>query len=254
MKKVLYYVCKVLNWLLPLALYYIYRYPAYRCGDFGAYGNFQYTISVIVGVTYVFFWLVRVWEYRSGANRICHEALVIAGMICTIIYTIKESVETPSFTMGDDVYEIRIIWVIGIVVLSVLNLVSRGVTFFGESEKYASKSEARRKKAIAYDAKKQQELERQTSFMQNDASQASIPDKAQNSDNPYQKPFHIRFNTDVWRDKGEGLRTCDCIYYKNNIDAKDFICTVEEYEQGKVAIYVNGKRITDVKGCSKPKN
>ena len=57
------------------------------------------------------------------------------------------------------------------------------------------------------------------------------------------------------RDKGGyGIMTpqTDCIYYKNNVGNKTFICTVKEFETGKVAIIYKGKRLTNIAGCKRP--
>lgn len=71
-----------------------------------------------------------------------------------------------------------------------------------------------------------------------------------------QREFPIRFSTPIWRDKGGygwGTPSDDCIYYKNNSGNKDFICTVKEFEDGKVAIIQNGNRVVNIKGCAMPK-
>ena len=85
-------------------------------------------------------------------------------------------------------------------------------------------------------------------------SSGKTPEKKAES-GPPQKRFDIGFSTKIWRDKG-GLGiaapTDDCIYFKNNIDAPQWICTVLEFEKGDCAVYMNNKRIMDVAGCKKP--
>ena len=90
------------------------------------------------------------------------------------------------------------------------------------------------------------------------APKADAPSKApekKESSGPAQKRFDIGFETKIWRDKGGlGIATAsaDSVYFKNNIDAPQWICTVQQFEQGDVAVYMNNRRITDVAGCKKP--
>lgn len=69
----------------------------------------------------------------------------------------------------------------------------------------------------------------------------------------YQKPIPIDLNTTFRRDKGRIQISVDCIYYKNNMGVKDMVCTVKEFENGDVAIYNKGKRITTIAGCQPPR-
>ena len=81
------------------------------------------------------------------------------------------------------------------------------------------------------------------------------PPGKKESSGPAQKRFDIGFETKIWRDKGGlGIATAsaDSVYFKNNIDAPQWICTVQQFEQGDVAVYMNNRRITDVAGCKKP--
>ncbi len=80
--------------------------------------------------------------------------------------------------------------------------------------------------------------------------------EAQNVQTPYQKRFDIGFETPLWvGDGGMGLgrAQADGIYYKDNVGSAGYICTVKDFEEGKVAIYINNKRRVDIPGCKMPK-
>lgn len=155
MKKIFYYICKVLNWALPCALiWYSIWSTQYKSVDGLLVNNNQEYVMGVAFSTYILFWFVRFWEFRSGANRICHEAVVFIGMIGTVILAVRNP---ATITLGNVEYKRQTVWLVGIIVLAVLILLSRAVTFFSESEKYASKSEARYRKSLDYDVKKRQE-------------------------------------------------------------------------------------------------
>ena len=69
------------------------------------------------------------------------------------------------------------------------------------------------------------------------------------------KTKNYNFNTYFWRDKG-GLgvaqAAADCIYVKDSLGVTQYVCTVEEYEKGKVIINMNRVRVTNVAGCKYP--
>lgn len=72
----------------------------------------------------------------------------------------------------------------------------------------------------------------------------------------YQKKKEYNISTPFWRDKGgSGIMTpqADSIYFKNNVGATDWVCTVKEFEDGDVAIINKGKRVTNIAGCKTPK-
>ena len=154
MNKGLYYVCKVLNWVLPMLLvYWTFGVAQHTHDGELVYGSADHVMGVAF-YTYILFWIVWFWEYRSGANRIFHEAVILIGMVETVILAVRYS--RPQ-TFGTYIYETRIMWLIGVIAIAVLIVLVRGVTFFSESEKYASKSEARYRKSLDYDVKKRQE-------------------------------------------------------------------------------------------------
>lgn len=154
MNKGLYYICKVLNWVLPMLLvYWIVGVAQHTLDGELVYGSAA-DVTVVAFFTYILFWIVWFWEYRSGANRIFHEAVILIGMVGTVILAVRYS--RPQ-TFGAYVYESRSLWLIGIIAISALIVLVRGVTFFGESEKYASKSEARYRKSLDYNVKLQQD-------------------------------------------------------------------------------------------------
>ena len=71
----------------------------------------------------------------------------------------------------------------------------------------------------------------------------------------YQKEIVFDSNMKLWRDKGgQGIfiPMCDCIYTYNWLKEKTYVCTVEDYEKGKVAIIVKNKRIMNIAGCKEP--
>ncbi len=155
MKKIFYYICRVLNWVLPCVLIWYSMWSAqYKSVDGLLVNNHKEYVMGVVVSTYILFWLVRLWEFRSGANRICHEAVVFIGMIGTVILAVRNP---TIITLGNVEYKRQTVWIVGIIVFAVLILLSRAVTFFSESEKYASKSEARYRKSLDYDVKKRQE-------------------------------------------------------------------------------------------------
>lgn len=154
MNKGLYYICKVLNWVLPMLLvYWIFGVAQHTHDGELVYGSADY-VMVVAFCTYILFWIVWFWEYRSGANRIFHEAVILIGMVGTVILAVRYS--RPQ-TFGAYEYESRSLWLIGIIAFSALIVLVRGVTFFSESEKYASKSEVRYRKSLDYNVKLQQD-------------------------------------------------------------------------------------------------
>lgn len=71
-----------------------------------------------------------------------------------------------------------------------------------------------------------------------------------------QKKKEFNFNTTFWRDKGGNgvfIPLADCIYHKDTWGEKRYICTVDDFEKGEVAIFNNQERITLIAGCNTPK-
>lgn len=73
--------------------------------------------------------------------------------------------------------------------------------------------------------------------------------------NQYQKKVNLELNTNFWRSKGgqaTNAPAADCVYCYDNQHTIMFVCTVQQFEQGKVAVYNKKKRITTVAGCKPP--
>ena len=90
----------------------------------------------------------------------------------------------------------------------------------------------------------------------NNSSSSNVSPKMKPTEKQqYQKIEKIDITTTFWRDKGGSgfvTPTGDCIYYKNNIDAKAYVCTVYDFETGKVAIMYKGSRVMNIAGCKTP--
>lgn len=62
-------------------------------------------------------------------------------------------------------------------------------------------------------------------------------------------------NTVFWRDKGGNgvlTPTADCIYFKNWVYEKQYVCTVSDFEKGRVALVNKGVRVMSIAGCKTP--
>lgn len=68
----------------------------------------------------------------------------------------------------------------------------------------------------------------------------------------YQKKLNYDINTIFWRDKNRNGGVCDAIYHKDMFDDTVFVCSVSDYEKGKVAIYNKGKRVINIGNCKTP--
>ena len=71
-----------------------------------------------------------------------------------------------------------------------------------------------------------------------------------------QKKLEYNLNTTFWRDKGgSGIITpqADCIYVKDVSGYKAYVCTVEDFEKGNVAIINKRVRVTSIAGCKPPR-
>lgn len=58
--------------------------------------------------------------------------------------------------------------------------------------------------------------------------------------NQYQKKVNLELNTNFWRSKGgqaTNAPAADCVYCYDNQHTIMFVCTVQQFEQGKVAVY-----------------
>ena len=65
----------------------------------------------------------------------------------------------------------------------------------------------------------------------------------------------IDSNAIFWRDKGGYgivVPENDCIYFKNGLTEKGFVCTVQEFEKGTVRIMNKGRRVMNISGCKAP--
>lgn len=73
--------------------------------------------------------------------------------------------------------------------------------------------------------------------------------------NQYQKKVNLELNTNFWRSKvgqATNVPAADCVYCYDNQHTIMFVCTVQQFEQGKVAVYNKKKRITTIAGCKPP--
>lgn len=71
----------------------------------------------------------------------------------------------------------------------------------------------------------------------------------------YQRKKVYNLNTRFWRDKGENgffVPEADCIYVKDASGRKTYVCTVDDFEKGNVAIINKRVRVTHVAGCEPP--
>ncbi|MCR4989530.1 MAG: hypothetical protein K6A38_01520 [Lachnospiraceae bacterium] len=164
--KVLYYICKVLNWITPIGLFFLGMEAVYKAPDgtfvktmnqVTLFGQLDVSVFVVVFFTYFFFWLVRIWAFRSGTDRIAYEVVVFLGMIASIAVAFFAPKTQELYVDGQEVECKKwIIWVIGVVVLAVLILYARVVTMIGSTEKYEAKSDSRKRRSLEYDVRKKQ--------------------------------------------------------------------------------------------------
>ncbi len=82
-----------MNWVLPIGLVLLsmnWHFDAYRYPNgHGIMGPIQDNIVRTVGVTFICFWLVRFWAWRSGADRILYEIVALIGMIVGIVLVFR---------------------------------------------------------------------------------------------------------------------------------------------------------------------
>ena len=163
-KKILYFVGKILNWVLPIGLLMLsvsgygpfdaYRYPD---GTGVMTEALSRKLVLTVSITFIIFWLVRFWAWRSGTDRIVYEIVVLIGMIIEIVFVCRAPriYEWP-YNNGVTEYseaKLPVLFVIVTIVLSVLIVLVRIFTFMCETDRYLGKEESRKKRSLNYDVK-----------------------------------------------------------------------------------------------------
>ena len=71
----------------------------------------------------------------------------------------------------------------------------------------------------------------------------------------FQQKKEFNLNSAFWRDEGGNgimIPTGDCIYVINGWGEKTYVCTVHDYEKGKVAIINKKVRVMNIAGCKTP--
>lgn len=85
-------------------------------------------------------------------------------------------------------------------------------------------------------------------------SSSPVKEKPKERKNMNQKVKEYPYSTTFWRDKGGlGILTpqADCIYMGDK-STKTYVCTVQQFEKGEVAILHNGVRLINIAGCKTP--
>ena len=85
-------------------------------------------------------------------------------------------------------------------------------------------------------------------------TKAKAKEKAQPK-KEFQQKKEFNLNSAFWRDEGGNgimIPTGDCIYVINGWGEKTYVCTVHDYEKGKVAIINKKVRVMNIAGCKTP--
>ncbi len=166
MNRILYCICKVMNWVLPVILFWFGYEAIYKAPDgtlektmyqIKLFGAVDFSVLLVVFFTFLLFWIIRIWAFRSGAERILYEGVVFIGMIASIVVAFLAP-KTQEFYLDGKEVECQkwILWVIGVTVLAVLTMAARVVTMIGSAEKYEAKSDSRKRRSLEYDVRQKQ--------------------------------------------------------------------------------------------------
>lgn len=78
MNRVLYYICRVMNWVLPIVLLWFGNEAIYKATDgslektmyqIKMFGAVDFSVSLAVFCTFLLFWIIRIWAFRCSLPR-----------------------------------------------------------------------------------------------------------------------------------------------------------------------------------------
>lgn len=127
-KNALYYICKVLNWVIPVAMIF----SCYVMLSMNPYLNC--CVAYIV-IAYAAFWFIKYWGYGRGGGRTLYNLCAFAGSVITMYIVLDDEVCIFETIFSDPISATSFAKTI-ITALCVTAIVSRLITLIFETKEY----------------------------------------------------------------------------------------------------------------------